>query len=161
MTQWTPFIAAIGGLVLPLAALAQEQTMETVSEPADLAIITSEAVAFQPFEVPGFDSGIRLAVIHGNPEAQAGDYTVRLAFPAGYRFPAHWHPAAEHLTVLSGTFLLAMGKTVDPAAIQSYAPGAFIYIPAEHPHFGGAEGETVIQLHGEAPFKIVLVESGS
>ncbi|HUP02204.1 MAG TPA: cupin domain-containing protein [Gemmatimonadota bacterium] len=161
MTQWTPIIAAIGALALPLAALAQEQTMEAASEPAEHAIVTSEAVAFQPLEVPGFDPGIQLAVIHGNPEAEAGDYTVRLALPAGYRFPAHYHPKAEHVTVLSGTFLLAMGEVVDPAAIQSYAPGAFIYIPAEHPHYGGAEGETVIQLHGEAPFKIVLVESGS
>jgi len=60
--------------------------------------------------------------------------------------------------VLSGTFLLAMGKTADEAAIQTYQPGAFVYIPGEHPHYGGAEGETVIQLHGLNPFKIILPE---
>jgi quercetin dioxygenase-like cupin family protein len=160
MERWTPWVVAILGLAVPAVALGQ-QAEEVSSEPPDHAIITSESMAFQPLEVPGFDSGMKLAVIHGNPEAQAGDYTVRLAFPSGYRFPAHWHPKAEHVTVLSGTFLLAMGETADPAAVQSYTPGAFIYIPAEHPHYGGAEGETVIQLHGEAPFEIYLVEAGS
>lgn len=161
MTRWIPTVAALAALILPNAVFAQEAAVAAVAEPAEHAIITSEAVSFEPLEVPGFASGMRLAVIHGDPGAPAGDYTVRLAFPAGYRFPAHWHPNAEHVTVLSGTFLLAMGDTVDPAAIQSYAPGAFLYIPGEHPHYGGAEGETVIQLHGEAPFEIKLVDAGS
>jgi quercetin dioxygenase-like cupin family protein len=65
---------------------------------------------------------------------------------------------AEHLTVLSGTFLLGMGNTADEAAVQTYQPGTFIYIPGEHPHYGGVEGETVVQLHGQNPFKIVLPE---
>lgn len=158
MTRPMLVVAALVALTLPPAAFAQEaEVTTTFSEPAEHAIITSESVTFEPLEVPGFNPGLRLAVIHGNPGAQGGDYTVRLAFPAGYQFPAHYHPKAEHVTVLSGTFLLALGETEDRTAVNSYAPGSFLYIPAEHPHYGGAEGETVIQLHGEAPFEIKLV----
>lgn len=103
--------------------------------------------------VPGFDPGARIAVIHGDP-AGSGDYTVRLQFPAGYRFPVHWHPKAEHLTVISGTFLLGMGTKVDLASEKTYMPGDFLYLPAKNTHFGGAKGVTVIQLHGMGPFAV-------
>ena len=106
-------------------------------------------------QVPGFDPGSKIAVLHGNP-AGKGDYTLRLQFPDGYRFPVHWHPGGEHLTVLSGTFLLGMGNTADPTALHTYGPGDFLYIPARHAHFGGATGTTIIQLHGEGPFEIKL-----
>ncbi|MDQ6691084.1 MAG: hypothetical protein M3Z18_11300 [Gemmatimonadota bacterium] len=36
------------------------------------------------------------------------------------------------------------------------SPGDFIYVPARHPHYGGARQETVIQLHGEGPFQLFL-----
>lgn len=155
MTRWILPVVATVGLALPALVLGQEMAGE-MTEPVGHAVVKSDAVAFAPIEIPGFDSGMQIAVVHGNPEAETGDYTLRLKFPAGYRFPVHWHPMAEHLTVLEGKFLLAMGKEADPAAIQSYTPGAFIYIPAEHPHYGGAEGETVIQLHGQNPFKILM-----
>lgn len=99
-----------------------------------------------------FDPGTKIAVLHGNPGAK-GDYTLSLQFPDGYKFPVHWHPGGEHLTVLSGTFMLGMGNTADWNTVRTYAPGDFIYVPARHPHFGGARGLTVIQLHGEGPFQ--------
>jgi hypothetical protein len=71
-------------------------------------------------------------------------------------FPAHFHPMAENLTVMSGTFLLGMGAKADNAKLVTYAPGTFMSIPGKMPHFGGAKGATVIQLHGQAPFKIEL-----
>ena len=145
------FTLLVVAMLVPASAVAQ-------GEPAEDAIVVSEAVTYGPIEIPGFDSGMQIAVVHGDPNAETGDYTLRLKFPAGYSFPVHWHPMGEHLTVLSGTFLLAMGNTTDEAAVQTYQPGTFIYIPGEHPHYGGAEEETVIQLHGQNPFKIVLPE---
>lgn len=151
-----PIVAALS-LVFAGTAVAQEATpQETAMEPAEHAIVPSSDVAFEPIEVTGFDSGMEIAVIHGDPMGEAGDYTLRLAFPDGYRFPPHWHPKAEHVTVLEGTFLLGMGEMTDESAIVEYEPGAFLYIPAEDSHFGGATGRTVIQLHGEAPFEINL-----
>jgi hypothetical protein len=40
---------------------------------------------------------------------QVTPFTIRLKLPADYKIPAHWHPAIEHVTVLSGTFNLGMG----------------------------------------------------
>ena len=127
-----------------------------VVEPAgdDMQMNAAAGLSFQPLEVPGFKSGMQLAVIHGDPGGK-GDYTIRLKLPAGYTFPAHYHPNAEHLTVLSGTFLLSMGAK-EGGALREYLPGDFLYIPAKKPHFGGAKGETVIQLHGIGPFDIKL-----
>jgi hypothetical protein len=34
-------------------------------------------------------------------------------------------------------------------------------MPATRPHFGGARGATVIQLHGQGPFKIELAQPAS
>ena len=41
---------------------------------------------------------------------------------------------------------------------ETSAPGDYIYIPPGHAHFGGsaAQGPSVIQLHGEGPFQLVL-----
>jgi ketosteroid isomerase-like protein/quercetin dioxygenase-like cupin family protein len=121
----------------------------------DEQLIGNDKVTWTDFSAPGFDPGVKLAVLHGNPMGK-GDYTLRLKFPDGYKFPVHWHPGAEHVTVVSGTFLLAMGSSGDWSQVQSYAPGSFVYAPARHPHYGGARGETVVQLHGEGPFAINL-----
>lgn len=150
-----------------LAACATTPSGSTASTPAPAAPVATPAegpdvmllptgnVTWTDFSTPGFDPGIKLAVLHGNPMGR-GDYTVRLMFPDGYKFPVHWHPGAEHITVLTGTFQLAMGTSGDWSVMKTYAPGDFIYAPARHPHYGGAVGQTVIQLHGEGPFQIML-----
>lgn len=141
---------------LPMQAPAPATTTVVVLEPAgdEMTMNTAAGMSFQPLEVPGFKSGLQLAVLHGDP-AGKGDYTIRLKFPAGYTFPAHYHPNAEHLTVLSGRFLLSMGEK-EGGPLREYQPGDFLYIPATKPHYGGAKGETVIQLHGIGPFEIKL-----
>ncbi len=149
----TLFVVAL--LALPVMARAQGP------DASGEVIVTSNAVAFGPIDVPGFDPGMEIAVIYGDPNAETGNYTLRLRFPDGYRFPVHWHPMAENVTVLSGTFLLGMGDSADESKVATYAPGSFLYIPPTHPHYGGATGETVIQLHGQNPFKIILPETSA
>ena len=141
-----------------LSGAARIEVGQTVSEPTTHATVQPGQVKFGPIEVPGFPAGMMIATIHGDPNAASGMYVIRLQFPAGYKFPAHWHPNAENLTVLSGELLLGMGDKEDSAKLMSYKPGAFMYIPGKMPHFGGAKGATVIQLHGQAPFKIELVK---
>ena len=120
-------------------------------------MIMADDLEFAALEVPGFDSGMQIAGLYGNFAAK-GPYALRLSFPDGYRFPAHFHPMDENLTVISGTLLLAMGDTEDESRLVGYGPGDYLNLPAEHPHFGGATGYTVIQLHGIGPFEIILVE---
>jgi uncharacterized protein (TIGR02246 family) len=124
---------------------------------ANVQTLANSALAWSDFMPAGFDPGIKLAVLQGDPAAK-GPYVIRLMFPAGYRFPVHWHPGIENLTVVSGPFQLAMGNTADWNTLKTYAPGDFIYIPPRHAHFGGsaASAASVIQLHGEGPFQLVL-----
>jgi hypothetical protein len=107
-------------------------------------------------EVPDFPAGASIAIVHGDPNVPNRDYVVRLRFPAGYRFPVQWHEESEHITVLQGSFLYAIGDEVDEAELQRFGPGDFIFVPAQVAHFGGARVPTVIQVHGTGPFRMNL-----
>lgn len=149
--QWKVAVdGAVSQTPFPTATASAPMMMMDL---VDTQMMMNAGLAWGPLSVPGFDPGAKIAVLHGNPGAK-GDYTIRLEFPDGYRFPVHWHPNGEHVTVLSGTFLLAMGNTADWNAVRAYGPGDFLYLPARHAHFGGARGQTVIQLHGDGPFAI-------
>ena len=147
--------ALLIGAVAP-AALAQGATGAT----EQMSAVAASSITWTEAAVPGFPAGMKIAVIQGKPDS-AGLYTLRLSFPDGYRFPPHWHPMAEHLTVLSGTLQLAMGERADESKLKAYAPGDFLFMPARKAHFGGARGFTVVQLHGQGPFAINLVETTS
>ncbi len=134
-------------------SIALGQAAAPAMEP--MSAVAASAIAWADLSVPGFAPGSKMAVINGNPN-EAGPYTLRLSFPDGYQFPAHWHPMPENVTVLSGALLLAMGDRVDASKLKAYGPGDFLHIEATHPHFGGARGATVIQLHGQGPFAINL-----
>jgi uncharacterized protein (TIGR02246 family) len=123
----------------------------------DVSMVANSSLAWSDFTPPGFDPGMKLAVINGDP-GKPGAYTLRLQFPAGYRFPVHWHPTVENLTVVSGTFQLGMGNTADWNNLRNYGPGDYLYIPPRHAHFGGspATGPSVIQLHGIGPFQVIV-----
>lgn len=127
------------------------------AERADMETLAGPSLAWNDLTVPGFKPGIKIAVIHGDPGG-SGDYTIRLRFPDGYEVPAHWHPNAEHLTVLEGTFMLGMGQRMDRGALKSQRNGDFVYLPAQMPHFAIARGQTVIQLHGMGPFEVRMAE---
>lgn len=132
--------------------------------PATVVIVEGEspemtmgsALQWQPLARPGVPPGAMMSVVHGNP-AKSGDYTLRLRFPDGFAMPPHWHPKSEHVTVLQGTINLGMGERADRAATRAYTAGDFWYAPAKTPHYGFAKGETVVQVHGEGPFELILV----
>lgn len=149
------FLAATAVLLTVAASpmLAQEPMADPAMHEVPAADVTFEAI-----EVPGFASGMKIAPIHGDPSVADEPYTLRLEFPDGYRFPPHFHPMAENVTVLEGTFRLAMGETFDEAALTTYEPGSYLFIDAENPHFGQVSGRTVVQLHGMGPFEITVVE---
>ncbi len=151
--------AAISSTPMPSTTSATSTASSEMSSDmrasADMQARTASALTWTNLEVPGFASGTKMAVLHGDP-SKAGDYVMRLQFPDGYEFPLHWHPGAEQITVLSGSFHLAMGSTSGQGAPLTYAPGDFIYIPGRMAHAGGAKGVTVVQLHGTGPFAINL-----
>jgi uncharacterized protein (TIGR02246 family) len=143
--------AANTSVPLPAAAPAAASM-----DMGNVKTVANSALTWSDFPRPGFDPGMKLAVLEGDPGVK-GHYVIRLQLPAGYRFPVHWHPGVENLTVVSGPFQLAMGNTADWNALRTYGPGDFIYVPPRHAHFGGSGAQpSVIQLHGEGPFQLVL-----
>jgi quercetin dioxygenase-like cupin family protein len=124
------------------------------------AFISASDLVWNDFDPPGFPPGATIAVVHGDP-GSTGPYTVRISLPDGYEIPLHWHSGDETLTVLSGTFLLSMGDRRDDRRLEAFRAGDVLFIPAEHRHFGGVEGPTVVQLHGIGPFTTTVVDPGA
>jgi len=101
-------------------------------------------------------AGAKLAVLEGNP-MQPGPYTMRLNMPAGYKIPPHHHHAREHVTVISGEFLVGLGDKFEEAKMNSFSPGAYAYLEPTVHHYAMAKSDTVIQLHGQGPWQIIYV----
>ena len=101
--------------------------------------------------------GAKVAVIEGQQTKQP-QYTLRIKFPADYKLPAHWHPAVERVTVISGTFNLGTGDKLDTEKTKALTPGSIAIIQPLTNHFAWTSEETVIQLHGRGPQDIHYVD---
>jgi hypothetical protein len=101
---------------------------------------------------PDLPPGVQMAVLSGDP-TKAGHFTLRLKMPDGYKIPPHWHTQDENITVLSGTFVLHMGDTMEAPAHEMTAMG-YHYLPGKAHHAAEAKGETILQLNGQGPFDI-------
>ena len=101
-------------------------------------------------------AGVRMAVLAGDP-GQPGVFTLRLELPAGTRVLPHFHPTDEYLTVISGTFILGMGDSVDVAKATALPAGAFGTVAANMHHYAVARGKTVVQVSGMGPFVLTYV----
>ena len=100
--------------------------------------------------------GAQIAVLSGDP-TKDGLYVVRLRLPAGYKVPAHNHPTAEMVTVLTGKFHLGMGDKLDEKKAMLLTAGGFAEAPAKTNHYAWTTGPTVLQIHGQGPFEINYV----
>ena len=100
--------------------------------------------------------GAQIAVLEGDPGG-TGTFTLRLKFPNGYKIAPHTHPTVENLTILAGNFATGMGTQFDESKLEGHGRDAFVSVPAEHAHFAMARGETVVQVHGLAPFVVNYV----
>lgn len=138
-----PFLVV---LAFSLAILCAAQSAHTQNA------FTPDQVKWGP--VPPFmPTGAKLAVLEGDPMAAAGDYTIRLKMPDGYKIAPHYHPSRENVTVLSGTLKVGMGDQFDADKMMSFGTGSFAYLDPNMHHYAAASGETVIQIHGMSPVK--------
>ena len=160
----TPLLSA---LILAFAGLAAAQNAVPEKKPAAKPMkskAAAEHVAMAPSDMkwgdapPSLPKGAKLAVLEGDP-SKAGAFTIRLQVPDGYKVMPHWHPMTEHLTVISGEFHVATGDTFDDTKGKELPAGGFLIMPAKMHHFAWAKGETVIQLHGMGPFKLIYVNA--
>jgi len=108
-------------------------------------------------DVPSLPPGAKITVIEG-PMTEAVPFTVRIKLPADYKVPAHWHPAAERATVLSGTFNIGMGDKLDPQKTTALGPGSVIIMQPQTNHFVWTKEETMVQIHGTGPWGITYID---
>lgn len=108
-------------------------------------------------DVPSLPAGAKIMVIEG-PLNEAVPFTFRLRFPANYSIPAHWHPAVERVTVLSGTFYMGVGDKLDTGNSMALLPGGMMIMQAGTKHFAWNEDEVILQLHGTGPWGITYVD---
>jgi hypothetical protein len=122
-------------------------------------VFSPDQIKFGPAP-PVLPSGAQLAVLEGDPTGSSGDFTIRLKMPDGYRIAPHWHPKRENVTVISGSFKVGMGDSFDASKMDAFPAGSFAYMEPSMHHYGMAVGETVVQVHGVAPFQINYVNPG-
>jgi quercetin dioxygenase-like cupin family protein len=101
-------------------------------------------------------AGVKMAVLEGNP-AEEGLFTIRLSTPAGYKIAPHWHPAYEHLTVISGEAKMSLGDTCDASQAHKLGPGAFGWMKPGTHHCFVTEVESVVQVHAFGPWQLYYV----
>jgi quercetin dioxygenase-like cupin family protein len=148
-------------IVLAAAALAAGLSVPAAAESKSHGHAAGH-VMFAPAEArwadgpPSLPKGAKFQTLEGDPQKE-GLFTMRLWLPSGYRVPAHWHPADEHVTVISGTFHMGMGDKLDTSAGKTLPAGSFVVMPAGSRHFAYVNEETVVQLHGMGPWGINYV----
>ncbi|RPJ59237.1 MAG: DUF4437 domain-containing protein [Acidobacteria bacterium] len=124
---------------------------------------TGSPIMLMPSEVkwgpcpPAVPPGALCSVIEGDLTAADKLFAFRLKMPDNYRIPPHFHPADEHLVVLSGVFNMGMGDTFDTNAGHAMPAGSFMVMPKEQPHFAWTKGETVIQVYAIGPWGLTYV----
>ena len=129
---------------LPVAALAM-----------DHMAVQPGALKWGPAP-PGFPAGAQVAVVSGNPGKEE-PYVVRAKMPKGYTVAPHTHPSDENVTVLSGTFHIAMGDKLDKKKGETVKAGGFFNAMKGVAHYAWASTPAVIQIHGVGPFAITYV----
>jgi quercetin dioxygenase-like cupin family protein len=105
---------------------------------------------------PGSNPGVARMQLIGDftkPEL----FIARFKYRDGYAIGPHFHNNTVYVTVLSGTFVYAVGDKEDPAAMARMGPGSFLVIEGGQPHFERMEGETVLHVVGVGPFRTTLL----
>jgi quercetin dioxygenase-like cupin family protein len=123
----------------PVAAIAAD----------DHVAVSADELKWGPAP-PAFPKGAQIAVVAGDPSKE-GLYAVRLKVPAGYKVPPHVHPNDEQVTVISGTFNIGVGPTLDEKNGHALKAGGFLKMPKNTQHSAWFTEDSIIQVHGVGP----------
>jgi gentisate 1,2-dioxygenase len=94
-----------------------------------------------------------------------GMYVLRNRFMPGQGSRPHYHNQDRYVTVIKGTWWVALGPdgdTYNPDKMTPMKPGSFVFHPAFGHHYDGAKDEEVIvQITGMGPVTTTNLESGA
>ena len=100
---------------------------------------------------------VRIAVLQGDPMTAGHTFTIRISCTDGTKIAPHWHPTTENVTVIKGAAAVGMGSKWDDAALKDVPTGGFFWAGPRMRHFAACKGDTILQVHGVAPFVINFV----
>jgi quercetin dioxygenase-like cupin family protein len=100
--------------------------------------------------------GAKIAVLEG-PMNEAAPFTARIKVPANFKIAPHTHPGIEHVTVISGSFQMGMGEKFEEKGMHALGAGDAMIMQPNTPHYAKSKGETVVQIHGMGPWKVVYI----
>ena len=141
-------------LALALAALGPTAAWAENPSHADHIMVVPADLKWA--DAKSLPPGAKVAVIEGTL-SEAVPFTFRLKFPADYKLPAHWHPAIEHVTVISGTFNMGTGDKLDTEKTKALTPGSAAIMQPKTNHFAWTGEEAEVQVHGVGPWAINYV----
>jgi Domain of unknown function (DUF4437) len=145
----------VGAQTAPPKSQAEKPKATAAAAPAQHVVVEPDAIKWGPGPA-SLPPGAEMAVLDGDP-SKAVPFVIRAKLPDGYRVAPHFHPTAENVSVLSGTFLVGMGDTFAESSMKTLGSGGFAKMPKGMHHYAMTKGETVIQVHGIGPFAITYV----
>ena len=143
--------------LLFLLALYYHPVKAQDSSNASMHIMLNDADLKWGDAPPSLPKGAKVAVLAGDP-SKAGEFAIRIMFPANYKVPAHSHPTTENVTVLKGNLYMGHGDKLDENSATMLAAGGFSSIPATMHHFAFTKDECMIELHAMGPFAINYID---
>ena len=102
--------------------------------------------------------GIQMTNLIGDP-TKPGLYTVRVALAAHTQAKPHVHRDNRSVTVVSGTWSMGYGATMDEKALKALPAGSFYTEPANVAHFIEVKEPVVIEVRGTGPSTRMFVNS--
>jgi len=140
-------------IITALASFAQQDTSKSIRiNPGQLVWRDAQ---------PPLTAGAKVAVLEGSPKSE-GMFTIRLKLPPHWLLPAHWHPADERVTVLSGSVYVGFGEKLDNGKGTKFSAGSFYINPAKSHHYVyTGDEETIIQITAQGPWGLTYVEEKS
>ena len=110
-------------------------------------------LALQPEDVKPADGATQF-VISGDP-SKPGMYVVQNTFAPGRIGRPHYHDQDRYITVIKGTWWVALGPesdVYDPSKMVPMKAGSFVFHPAFGHHYDGAKDEeAVVRIVGMGP----------
>ncbi len=151
------------GTMILLAVVLSVGTVVKAGDQNTTGTADSKPIMLAPNDVnwglcpPAVPPGAQCAVIEGDLNAANKLFAFRVKMPGDFRIMPHFHPAEEHVVVLSGVFNMAMGENFTTDNGHAMSAGSFMVMPKEQPHFAWTTGETIIQVYAIGPWGLTYV----
>jgi len=111
----------------------------------------------------GQSGGVQSATIYGDPSKPGPYLYVAKVGPSrlgeGASSRPHTHPDNRTYTVIAGTWYVGFGTELDESKLIALPAGSYYTEPAGVPHFVLVKEDTIVQIGGTGPTRLIPVES--